>query len=1609
MKKFLVYIMILFFSLQVAYAETEPTNDTCVGADLITEMNLITASKSTEVGPLTFLKGTDRNDYFKFQINATGTLTLYMTSDVTSDIYIGTAGCGSQVLKLNNAKSGDSVQVNVTSGNTIIVYIYGSNDTYDYGFDLKFEVAGPPVAVDDNVQTAENTAVAIDVTSNDTDDSSIDKTTVIITSPPAHGSTSIDSLTGVVTYTPTTGYSGVDYFDYTVKDNLGNISNVANVTIVIKVAAVSVENCTTGVNVGYRDFCLRKQIMLPGDMLTTGNTVLVAPNSDDEDSENPSADCTTYYNGAYINDATNGNNSYKLCKYHIAGSGTPSATMAEIKFPDSNNSEIEWAGLYWQAIIEDNATLVGMQIRIKNGTDAYQTISYDKLDYAASGYSSTNSYSAFKNVTTLLQSNNWKDGNYTVADIPVYEGKLDSLGSYGAWSLVIIYKNHTEAIKSFSVFDGWKKIQKDDTDTVVNEGNVPVAIAGFYTPKSGTINANVSVFTAEGDKHIANDILTVIKQSDNSEVTLPLLSNNSFNSSIDGVPSRTPNPVNNNGIDIHTYKLGNNTGGADVLSPEQQDITFHFKSTQDTYWPSMLAFATEVYVPQFCYDYAYKQNGVYITEDNNDTLRAPRITGFVTNGNDINVTIYIRNNEDSDVLAKNLKLNILDINTTQVSYKPNTVAIINPNEVIPLFVPDSDLTTSSSYIKNIAYQDVAGTEHIYTYFSLNPSLPASLNNEMNISLNATFTYDLILPLSAGGEITIPSTSTLGGTNLPLCSTGNFQYIDQTNWSIFNVVDTDIYALGEKYNIPTQVVRRPGRFSVVAYDQNDTSYTTADINSSTLVGIDMIDAGAFHDIVATCAETAAGISPMLWMYFDGSSTIDLNQEIVNAIADDRLSISSVNDYYPNAVKSAAFRVSYLTLGDGSGDLVKTEPVSGTNNVKLINFTELVQDIGTCKQPVKKFPDSDLTTINVPVACANAGNAGLTPFEMQRCLECLFGYNTNHICSRDNFSIRPESFNVKLNDTNQSNLVTTRISDDRTGVSVPNTAATALSAGYKYNYEINATTYTGNGAAPGYSRYFSEANAKDFNISLIWSPSNASVNPNCNDINNSVQVFNMINGVVDANGSHSNVGEYLLNVIDKEWTSVDWDPAYMQHHTDTTHFIGGLNGNDCIENNADVLAANTPATLSGGNLANINGCNTDTNNHNNVNTGIKYRDYNLRFHPYDFNVSTIAFQKGNILSNTNINPTNAFVYMNDLSKDANMSVRYTGRIRAVGADNISLSNFVNGCYAQTLNLDINTSLLPITAASPVYSYRLRETNSTGTIIGDRNGTNGGFNSMVGRISLPNTTGTIASVNVIDGTPNGKSGFFKNMNGEAQIELNLNFNRQVNVAINPIVLTYDDFNVTCTTLANCQSQADMSVNHNPDGVVDSNQSILHIYGRVHTPRTRIADTNPATLDANGTVPIYYEFYCNPALAPTCNIADYNIVNAGISGIVPISPNALLSTDNILWYSQVEHNTSVDGNTTTTRTKNGVNDAQFNTMNIIPGERSATYTYKGNKGYPYKATIELNTQDWLIYHRFNPAAINNDFELEFYSIGGWSGVDKGSANVDSNASTNTNRRISW
>src|SRR5881628_1325195 len=88
-----------------------------------------------------------------------------------------------------------------------------------------------PVATDDAVTTAEDTAVSGNVLTNDTDVDAGTTLTASLVASPAHGTVTL-ATNGVFTYTPAANYNGADSFTY--KANDGTVdSNVATVAITV--------------------------------------------------------------------------------------------------------------------------------------------------------------------------------------------------------------------------------------------------------------------------------------------------------------------------------------------------------------------------------------------------------------------------------------------------------------------------------------------------------------------------------------------------------------------------------------------------------------------------------------------------------------------------------------------------------------------------------------------------------------------------------------------------------------------------------------------------------------------------------------------------------------------------------------------------------------------------------------------------------------------------------------------------------------------------------------------------------------------------------------------------------------------------------------------------------------------------------------------------------------------------------------------------------------------------------------------------------------------------------------------------------------------------------
>jgi hypothetical protein len=85
------------------------------------------------------------------------------------------------------------------------------------------EVNDIPIARFDNAIVNEDNSINIDILANDSDDGTLDISTIVIEDKPSYGNVTVE-LNGTVTYTPNANWYGNDSFSYTVKDD-GLVTN----------------------------------------------------------------------------------------------------------------------------------------------------------------------------------------------------------------------------------------------------------------------------------------------------------------------------------------------------------------------------------------------------------------------------------------------------------------------------------------------------------------------------------------------------------------------------------------------------------------------------------------------------------------------------------------------------------------------------------------------------------------------------------------------------------------------------------------------------------------------------------------------------------------------------------------------------------------------------------------------------------------------------------------------------------------------------------------------------------------------------------------------------------------------------------------------------------------------------------------------------------------------------------------------------------------------------------------------------------------------------------------------------------------------------------------
>lgn len=1282
------------------------------------------------------------------------------------------------------------------------------------------------------------------------------------------------------------------------------------------------------------------------------------------------------------------------------------SSSSDLNISMEPGDKVLWAGLYWQGHIEsnvaddlDNNTSGWNTVVFKTPDAQTHTITADLGDqyqtnyYAFQAASSATYdgfrffYQGFADVTDEVNASliSSLGRTFTVGNMkatvgadhrindPALEGGagFGRVGHFGGWSLVVVYekgdKTNPDDLRNVSIFDGYKYLVAGTQDLSTPEDetvkSIDISVSGFRTPSSLALNAEIDstllYFGGGSEKSMSGDEMNIMDKggvfSIVSDANNP--GNNPFNDTISTLGAHlNATRIYNPGIDLDMIQIG------EWLDTNQSSTTIRlsaiYTSGSDQAFAGVVGFSTQLYQPQLCYDFSYRQNGVYLKNVVGER-DIPTIQGYVNNAQ-ITAGVYLKNT-DSDFTIQGLSL-YTDMNGSKVTYIPSTAEATKANGVT--LKPLSESTgcqnyatgTAASVACNSATTEGVGSTNIrmglginttgytknragyldsgdfvYTQFKLDPF---ALSGDVNESLGLKINYFIDL-----GDGEIPYEYTLG-QHVKLCPpTTDYS----PTWGQFNVIDSTnkTSELADKNNLYTQVAKKSFNVDVAFYESNGGLYNippSSDVNSTVMVEI--IDADAYHDINASCANPAAAVTSDP-IYVDINATSADNTEEVAL---------QMNDYYNFAVKNAAFRVWYFD--DGAGALVQNwTATTDANHRTLSAIHDLYQDgKHTSCAPSQPSPN-----------CSNPTSTD--------CFECMKENYAHPICSRDNFSVRPESYDLRISDANQTSGA---ILSDLSAISghIPTSGSAnqlKLAAGYNYSFDINATNHNDLEGTPGYTRYFMGSNS-DYNATMMWNSSKTLTE--CNNIDGVSLTFNIINGMmVDTNQSNGNVGEYLLNMIDKSWTAVDWRET--SHHTVANNFNTTT---DCTEN-----SSSTSGSV---------GCNITTSGHNNG--SYAYKDHNLRFYPYKFDIGSFEFRRG--LTPNSIDLTSGarnFLYMADISNnsDVNMSLRATGNIVAEGYDGSNVSNFVSGCYAQDVNISMDYTLPD---QNLTYQGRLIDTDT-----------------------LYDTNAT-----VIDGSSNlfvlGEGNFTKIQNGSTAVVTRFNYDRNASKAFNPARIDFSSMSVGCNDVVGCQINADNEFSKDIEGNVSMGFGVTHYYGRAKGMDSRIKTDGPADNTAEGYARINFEIFCGNDGNTTCDTTRKSLLPDGLN--TPLGEGRD-------WYKNRDHNITNDGAADTDGTiarKSGSVHVTVTSMTvpvgagIIIGGSEIGFqrfgaTYDGFNGYPHTVILQNIPSPWLLYDPKNANTTVNEFALEFYKPSAAVGQDKAGTVIDTDASVNPSRRIMW
>jgi len=1222
-----------------------------------------------------------------------------------------------------------------------------------------------------------------------------------------------------------------------------------------------------------------------------------------------------------------------------------------------NRGNIIWAGMFWQGYLHNDDEDPGIDshynfsntqsvaknqiksvinnhkltLRLSDG--AVHAFSPDEVDleiqYEKSDYISYR-YSAFTNITDFLKGKK-PNMKYTVSNLPVREGKTqdgdysDGLGNFGAWSLVVVYENQSEEnekTRNVSVFKGYETLSKDDNPETT------ILLSGFKTPATAPqgVDSTISIFAGEGDKLILGDYATLVNQ-ENYSYDLPNATGTDsyFASSIEGVPKRTPKLSNNNGIDIHTTQVGTIDGNDRPIKIDQTRAYLKLGTTGDTYMPSMVAFATELYTPKLCYDYdARLGENIKL----NSTDREIDTSDY---GKDLSLKVLIRSQvSDFDLTNVKMKVNfIADNSSDELSYIKKSSFVSPPFINAYIKVPDQTplgtiaIGTLNSDKKSGIIQALEST-YAKQKFKFKKG---HFKGHFDITVSADIKFDEIT------ELVHYDLSTSGGS-IPRCDT---DAIYNPIWGEYNIerVDSKPSQRDEiRYPLYTQVAGKNFQVAVRRYALNTNTDAYDDpLPVVNTVDLEVIDASLFNNnslagYDSSC-EDPDKIGDSAFIHFDNSY-----ESIVNVPAD----IPNFNNDI--ALKNVAFRVWYFGVFDIHNQFTMINHSCNLNN-KCFN----------------KFYKDELKVHDTTKTCLSACSANSPQKTCYKCLKINFA---RPVCSRDNFAIKPDSFNVKINDNNEGDDVKGNelIKSKDKGEKVN------LVSEYNYDIDIEALLYNSEIISKGYykNNYRKEtlSNIDAEKEYILLSSNNSNM---CYDKNHYSYNYIFVDSKIYDNSkfTHKNVGEFKFFLNDNTWTEVD-QANYINKNS-----FNGIKTNDCI--------------LSDGHSNQVGkiGCEVKSNISDNINKN----KLNIAFKPYSYSFSEVSLQS--------VPGDKDILFMNDFSAgyfDINsmtMGLKAYGLLSAIGKSGTILTNFTNSCVAEDITISIDRKTAPI-AEKDLFSTK--------------NGISVKDIFIQQYLSMINSSDQL-SEGIDSDVLLRKTEFTDITPGKGDLSLYLTFKKPLNRLVLPIKFTLESLIA--------QSDSDITsinkdTNYKPVGQGDYNKTVDYFFGKITPQRLLYGPTK----EGKQITPLYVDIYCEDSLIYNC--ADFGLLNTtkGLDENTLSWYTAEIFSRDELGKTDLSVKTIL-GNDAKPIVRNADNNSDKNiNFNDNPASQKDVYVQLTTDDRPSVVEVEIIGEPWLLYDE-NDINGHPKYRIKFIGDSAWSGIGNTGEVINSKAVSTPTRRILW